>query len=282
MAQNPERPKIGPPTGFPQTPAPQSRPPSQPQQMPQVRQAPQARPAVAGPPRVAVAPAASSPQRKSHTAKLRTPGPWAAWLMASVVCSIVGKYALGGKTPLKKEEFNFVSRFFENFTANLIWGLPVLAVFALLTLVMNLDRLTKPIKATLPPPPPPPPPPPSGVATMGQALPPPPPPPSYGMSPAYATQGKDPTRFWIMVCRLRLTDPGGVCRHDCERLLRCRRSCARQPGAVRRGIGTQHEDSQSERSQVRRCSQTDNAESPNAAGRDTFSTTARPCAAATG
>ena len=67
--------------------------------------------------------------------QLRTPGPIWLWMVIAVLFAQVGKRAIGG-WPLPKQ-FNFGSRFFENFVANLVWGLPVLAVLAIATIWMN-------------------------------------------------------------------------------------------------------------------------------------------------
>ena len=69
---------------------------------------------------------------------VRTPGPFWMWLIAAVVLSQFVKRGIVG-WPLPKD-FDFGSRFVDNFLANMIYGLPVLVVYLLILAVLNIGR----------------------------------------------------------------------------------------------------------------------------------------------
>ena len=70
--------------------------------------------------------------------KIKMPGPIWAWIVAAVVFSQVVKRGIIG-WPFPKE-FNFGSRFMENFVANLLYGLPVLVVFFIAFVIVNIRK----------------------------------------------------------------------------------------------------------------------------------------------
>ena len=70
--------------------------------------------------------------------KLKKPGPFWIWLVAAVILSQVVKRGIIG-WPMPKE-FNFGSRFIENLVSNVLYGLPVIALYIILLVIMNLKK----------------------------------------------------------------------------------------------------------------------------------------------
>ena len=70
--------------------------------------------------------------------KISSPGPFWVWLIAAIVLSqVVKRGIIGWPLPV---EFDFGSRFLDNFFANVIYGLPVLVLYVLILAVMNAGR----------------------------------------------------------------------------------------------------------------------------------------------
>jgi len=70
--------------------------------------------------------------------KIRTPGPIWVWIVVAIVFTQLVKRGIVG-WPLPKN-FNFGSRFMENLVSNLIYGLPVLVVFIIAMIVVNMRK----------------------------------------------------------------------------------------------------------------------------------------------
>ena len=67
--------------------------------------------------------------------KLKTPGPFWLWLVISLGFAQLVKRGIIG-WPLPKE-FNFGGRLLENLISNLIFALPILLIFGVITLILN-------------------------------------------------------------------------------------------------------------------------------------------------
>ena len=70
--------------------------------------------------------------------KPKTPGPFWAWLIAAFLFAQLVKRGIIG-WPLPKD-FNFASRFWDNLVANIVYGLPIIILFGIITLFMNLKK----------------------------------------------------------------------------------------------------------------------------------------------
>ena len=76
-----------------------------------------------------------SEENESNKPRFKTPGPVWAWLVAAIVFAQLVKRGIID-WPLPKD-FNFGSRFMENLTANILFGLPVLIVLGVIVFFMN-------------------------------------------------------------------------------------------------------------------------------------------------
>jgi len=70
--------------------------------------------------------------------RIKTPGPIWVWIVVAIVFTQLVKRGIVG-WPLP-DEFDFGSRFMENLVANLIYGLPVLVVFIIAMIVVNMRK----------------------------------------------------------------------------------------------------------------------------------------------
>jgi len=75
--------------------------------------------------------------------RMRTPGPFWIWLIAAIIfAQVVKRGVFGWSIPA---DFNFGSRFLDNFLANVILGIPVLLVYFLALGIVNFGRKHQPV-----------------------------------------------------------------------------------------------------------------------------------------